>query len=220
MPELETTHGKRFVPALGLHALTALYDPLIRRWGAAAQVRRAVVASMELRPGMRILELGAGPGRLAIEVKTLHPEVHVEAIEYDPRMIALAKRNAESSQVSLDVREQDMTSLRSESDFDCIYSTMVFHHLLPTQKIAALVAARRALKPGGVFVVADFGKPRDLVQSVLFRFVQQPLDGFANTRPHRDGSYQDAVRERFSEVDSAQTWRTIAGTLELLVCRA
>lgn len=83
-----------FVPALGVHWLTSLYDPLIRRWAAAARIRGAVLDALELQPGMRILELGAGPGRLAIQIKRAHPDVTVDAIDIDSRMVARAHRNA------------------------------------------------------------------------------------------------------------------------------
>lgn len=208
-----------FVPALGFHRLTALYDPLIRNWGAATRMRRSLVDALALKPGMRILELGAGPGRLAIQIKTEHPAVEAHALEFDPSMISRAKRNASAADVAITFRHANMTQLADERAFDRIYSTMTFHHLSPTAKLAALRAARRALKPGGAFVVVDFGVPLDLLQSALFRFVQQPLDGFANTRPHRTGGYERAIRETFVEVHSAKSWRTVAGTTEMFICR-
>lgn len=207
-----------FVPALGFHWLSALYDPLIRSWSAAARMRSSVIDALELAPGMRLLELGAGPGRLAIDIKRRHPEVTIEAVDIDHGMIARAQRNAGRAGVDVAFHVADVTQLPELGTFDRVYSTMVFHHLSPEAKLAALATARRVLRPGGCFVVADFGRPRDPLQWALFAWIQQPLDGFRNTRPHRDGRYERAVREAFGQVHAAAVWRTAAGTIEMFVC--
>jgi ubiquinone/menaquinone biosynthesis C-methylase UbiE len=209
---------KRYVPALGFHWLTALYDPLIRSWTAAARVRTAVIAALDLRAGMRILELGAGPGRLAIQIKRDQPDVAIDAVDIDERMIERAKRNAAAAGVAIEFRRGDMTALPNLGAYDRVYSTMTFHHLSPDAKHEALATARRALAPEGRFVVADFARPRDPLQWALFAWIQQPLDGFANTRPHRDGRFEQAVRDTFGDVRSVAVWRTVAGTIETLTC--
>lgn len=219
---ISTTPVRRatYVPALGAHWLTAIYDPLIRCWSAAARLRTSVIAALELRPGMRILELGSGPGRLAIQIKRAHPEVAIDAIDIDTRMVASARRNAASAGVDIAFREADMTSWAElpHGGYDRVYSTMTFHHLRPEAKQQALELARRALGGGGSFVVADFSRPRDPLQWALFAWIQQPLDGFQNTRPHRDGRFEEAVRATFRQVRSAAVARTIAGTIETFVC--
>ena len=207
-----------YVPALRFHWLSALYDPMIRKWSAAARMRKSVIEALDLQPGMRILELGAGPGRLAIQIKQGHPEVVVDAIDADVGMIERAKRNAQGAGVEIEFREADMTSLPELGTYDRVYSTMTFHHLRPAAKVEALATARRVLRPGGHFVVADFGKPRGPLQWALFTWIQQPLDGFTNTTPHRTGSYELAVREAFGQVRQAAVWRTVAGTVEMYVC--
>lgn len=207
-----------YVPALGFHWLTALYDPMIRLWGAAARMRSSVIDALDLRPGMRVLELGAGPGRLAIEIKRRHPDVTVEAVDIDASMIRRARRNAATAGVEIDFAEADMTRLPAVATYDRVCSTMVFHHLAPHAKHDALASARRALRPDGSFVVADFGRPRGALQWALFSWIQQPLDGFRNTSPHKDGRYEDAVRGAFGQVRSAAVWRTAAGTVEMFVC--
>ena len=205
-----------FIPALRFHWLTALYDPLIRAWSAASRMRASVIDALELRPGMRLLELGCGPGRLAIEIKRASPSVTIDAVDIDASMIARARRNA--AELDIAFHRADITALPDLGTFDRVYSTMVFHHLSPSAKHEALATARRVLRPGGTFVVGDFGRPRDALQHALFSWIQQPLDGFENTSPHRDGRYEHAVRSTFSTVHSAAVWRTVAGTLELFVC--
>lgn len=224
-PELEREPSgplerrKSYVPALGFHRLTALYDPMVRLWSAAGQIRSAVTEAMDLQPGMRILELGCGSGRLAIHIKRAHPEVEIEAVDIDRSMVARCRSNAAKAGVGIGFHEGDMTKGAKLGSFDRVYSTMVFHHLSPVDKENALKAARDALAPNGSFVVADFGKPRGALQWALFSLIQQPLDGFANTTPHRNGSYQAAVRATFATVEAGACWRTAAGTIDLLICR-
>lgn len=219
VPTTPTTR-EPYVPALGFHWLTAVYDPLIRGWSAAARMRTAVIAALDLRPGMRILELGAGPGRLAIQIKRAHADVAIDAVDIDTRMVASARRNAARAGVEIAFREADMTCLPGleRGSYDRVYSTMTFHHLLPAAKQRALEIARCALAVGGSFVVADFNRPRDSLQWALFAWIQQPLDGFQNTRPHRDGRFEQALRTTFGQVQSAAVARTIAGTVETFVC--
>lgn len=210
---------RRYVPALGFHRLTALYDPLIRSWSAAARMRCSLIDALGLAPGMRLLELGAGPGRLAIQIKQRHPEVAIDALDIDASMIARGKRNAAGAGVDVAFHTGDMTVLAAEpGTYDRVYSTMTFHHLCPASKQAALASARRVLRTDGSFVVADFSRPRDFVQHALFRWIQQPLDGYTNTQPHRDGRYERAVRDTFTTVHSAAVWKTVAGTIEMFVC--
>jgi cyclopropane fatty-acyl-phospholipid synthase-like methyltransferase len=215
---MRQTSSTAFVPALGFHWLTALYDPLIRSWSGATRVRASVVDALALEPGMRILELGAGPGRLAIQIKRAFPDVTIDAVDIDARMVRKAQRNAAQAGVDIAFREDDMTRLSDAGTYDRIYSTMTFHHLAPEAKRAALALAHRGLERTSRFVVADFSRPRGAVQWALFSWIQQPLDGFANTRPHRDGQFEEALRSTFGRVESSAVRRTIAGTIETFVC--
>src|SRR5690606_26456933 len=125
-----------------------------------------------------------------------------EAIDIDARMVTSAKRNAATAAVDVAFREADMTSCDAieEGSFDRVYSTMTFHHLSPEAKAQALAVANHAVARDGPVVIADFSRPRDPLQWALFAWIQQPLDGLANTRPHRDGRFEEALRTAFAEV--------------------
>lgn len=207
-----------YIPALRFHWLTRIYDPLIERWLATAPMRAAVVEALDLRPGMRVMELGCGPGRLAVEIKRRHPGVILEAVDADPEMIAMARRNAEQAGVEITFREADITRLPSLGRYDRIYSTLVFHHLRPEGKWSALRWVREALGPDGRFVVADFGRPHGLTQWLVSHLVQ-PLDGIANTAPHRDGRFERMLGETFGTAEHVTAWKTFAGTFQVWICR-
>ena len=207
----------KYIPALRFRCLTAIYDPLMERWTAASRMRTTVIEALHLSPGLRLLELGAGPGRLAIEIKRRHREVAIDAVDADPAMLEIAKRNAADAGVEITFHEADVTRLPDLGTFDRVYSTLVFHHLMPRGKQEALTRVRHVLRPGGSFVVADFGRPRGLLQWAL-SYVIQLLDGYENTAPHRDGRFERVLRETFGYVHSAAARRTAFGTLEVFVC--
>lgn len=208
----------RYVPALRFRWLTALYDPLAERWTPMSHMRQSVIEALELQPGLRLLELGCGPGRLAIEIKRRWPDVAIVALDGDPAILQVARRNAAESGADIAFHEADITRLPDMEPCDRVYSTLVFHHLNPSGKQAALAGIRRMLRPNGIFVVADFGRPRDRLQWMLFSAVAW-MDGTENTAPHRNGGFEQALREAFGNVRSAAVWRTVFGTLELFVCR-
>ena len=51
-----------------------------------------VVAALDLRPGMRVLDAGCGTGALEARLVQRHPEVEVVAVDASPAMLARAQR--------------------------------------------------------------------------------------------------------------------------------
>ncbi len=213
-----TVPEERYIPALRFRWLTAFYDPLMERWTAANHIRQCVIEALDLRSGLRLLELGCGPGRLAIEIKRRWPTVAIDAVDGDPEILRVAQRNAAEAGVEIAFREADITRLAAAGPYHRVYSTLVFHHLSPAGKHDALTAVQHALARDGTLVIADFGRPRGALQWALFS-VAGWMDGAENTAPHRDGRFEQALRTSFRSVRSTAVWRTVFGTIEVLVCR-
>lgn len=218
MTDDQPDRRSEYVPALRFHWLTALYDPLIERWTPAGLMRGAVIEALDLRPGLRLLELGCGPGRLAIEIRRRWPDLTIEALDGDPAILDVARRNAARAGVEIVFRRADITRLPDLGIHDRVYSTLVFHHLSPAGKRSALEGIRRVLTRDGHAVLADFSRPRGALQRILFSAVGW-LDGPGNTHPHRDGQFEQALRDNFAQVRSAAVWRTVFGTVEMFICR-
>jgi SAM-dependent methyltransferase len=51
-----------------------------------------VVAALDLRPGLRVLDAGCGTGALEARLAERHPEVEVVAVDASPAMLARARR--------------------------------------------------------------------------------------------------------------------------------
>ena len=112
------------------------------------------------RPG-EVLEVGAGAGRVTVELARLAERV--VALEPSPAMRAAAKARLSEAGVAerVELRAQDVRELTDEGRY--ALAVAPFHalmHLLTVEdQDAALRAVRRALAPGGAFA-CDVFTPR------------------------------------------------------------
>ena len=80
-----------YVPALRFRLLTALYDPLMERWRPARRIWQTVLQALDLQPGMRLLELGCGPGFLAEQLLQNCHISHYTLVDFSPHMLELSR---------------------------------------------------------------------------------------------------------------------------------
>jgi ubiquinone/menaquinone biosynthesis C-methylase UbiE len=208
----------RYVPAAGRRAFTPLYDTVNAVAMRQGQWRpRLVERALGSGAPMRILDLGCGTGEMAFAIARVAPHVHLIGVDGDPDMLerAAAKALAEGAELELHEALADRLPL-PDADVDCVLSTLMFHHLVPAAKRAALAEARRVLRPGGRLLVCDIGRASDPVMRAAF-FAVQLLDGFPNTREHARGELPEIISQAgFSAVTVFGRYRTGGGTLDLI----
>ena len=179
------THG--FLPAMGHDRLLPLYDLFTRLVGVRS-LHRELVDHAGLEGGQRVLEIGCGTGNLSVLVKRRHPDVDVVALDPDPRALARAARKAERQGLPLQLDRGFAHALDyPDQHFDSVLSALMFHHLEPEQKPAALREVGRVLRPGGSLYLVDFGGTED------------PSDGFMARRAHRNERLRDNLGERIPQ---------------------
>jgi SAM-dependent methyltransferase len=127
-----------------------------------------------IRPGMRVLELGSGPGDVAFLVaEMVGPTGSVVGVEQDPAQIAAATQRCDALDLqTVEFRQGDARTFVDSEPFDAIVCRLLLMHL--PQAVDVLNHQRRNLRPGGVFVAIDYdmGGVRALPEVELFTRLQ------------------------------------------------
>ncbi len=211
------TGEARYVPAAGRAAFTRLYDPamaLTMREGAWRPALRDRVLS-GMPDGGTVVDVGAGTGTFAIGLAEQRPDVEVVAIDGDPNALSLAKAKPGADNVRWCEGLAGQLPLE-EGSADALVMSLLLHHLVPAAKHAALIDARRVLRPGGTLHIADWGRPHGLLTRAGF-LALQAIDGFPNTRDHAAGRIPAFLSEAgFANTITWRRLRTPWGSLELI----
>jgi ubiquinone/menaquinone biosynthesis C-methylase UbiE len=108
---------------------------------------------------MRILEIGCGSGRMTRALAELFGQVH--AVDISGEMLEQARTAlAGCSNVHLDQNSGSGLELFGDSEFDFVFSAIVFQHI-PRKSIVEnyVREAYRVLRPGSVFKCQFEGHP-------------------------------------------------------------
>lgn len=210
-----------FVPALRFRVLTRFYDRVVAWATRDGALKRRLVDLIVASGAHSVLDLGCGTGTLAIALKRHRPALAVAGLDADAEILDIARRKADAAGVAVRF-EQGLAGAVPCPDaaYDLIVSTLVFHHLLPAAKHAALAEARRVLKPGGTLLIADFGRARARWRRLAFTLGVRVLDGLAVTRDHaagRLGEYLHAAG--FESVALIDSMPVLVGQIDVLQAR-
>lgn len=111
-----------------------------------------IIATLGLKPGASILDLGCGPGLYAACLS--ESGFFVTGVDYSRRSVEYATQYAQQHGLDIQYRYQDYLTLEDENQYDVallIYGD--FCPLSPTQRRTLLSNVHRALKSGGHFVL-------------------------------------------------------------------
>ncbi|HMF75320.1 MAG TPA: methyltransferase domain-containing protein [Bryobacteraceae bacterium] len=101
-----------------------------------------------LRPGMRILDCGCGPGAITLDLARLVKPGAVTGIDRSDDQFAPARRAAAQEELPVQFHAADIYDLDFPSDsFDGVFAHALFEHLREPEKAAQEIG--RVLKPGG-----------------------------------------------------------------------
>jgi ubiquinone/menaquinone biosynthesis C-methylase UbiE len=130
----------------------------------------------------QVLEIGPGPGFVAIEIARLLPSVRVIGLDLSPTMVEVAIRNAQVHGLSDRVRFRrgDASAMPFDAEsFDFVVSSGSLHHW--EQPLQIFREIHRVLKPGCRGLVADLradARPEDvqaLADQIDSRFMRWGL---------------------------------------------
>jgi ubiquinone/menaquinone biosynthesis C-methylase UbiE len=120
-----------------------------------------ILARAGVTPGDHLLDVGTGPGYLALAASNLvGPDGGAVGIDASPEMIDRARTRAarQGSRVEYLVAAAESLPFGDDA-FDVVVSRLVFHHLPGDVKTAALDEMARVLKPSGRILIVDMASP-------------------------------------------------------------
>lgn len=210
------TESENYVHALRFQFLTRYYDAVLAMGLRENTFKSALIAQAAIRDGDRVLDLACGTATLTILAKQGHPGATVTGVDGDPKILDLAKKKAAQTNVDLRFDEGLSFSLPYENQsFDCVLSSLFFHHLTTADKERTAKELFRVLKPEGELHVADWGRPQNIMMRAMFTFVRV-LDGFAVTSDNVSGLLPAHFeRAGFECVATRSEFATLLGTVAL-----
>jgi ubiquinone/menaquinone biosynthesis C-methylase UbiE len=192
-----------------------LYDAVCGR--LLRRTHPAVVALAAMSAGERALDVGCGPGSLAIALKEAGgPAAAVDGLDASPEMIAVARRNASKAGAAVNFQVALAEAIPyPDRTFDVIVSQLAIHHLPDDLRPAAFKEMRRVLKPGGRCLIVDFEPPTSVLGRFLARIVfrHMMLDtNVKNYRPLLEGA-------GFSRIETGRTRHRLLSFIRGYVAR-
>lgn len=206
---------QKYVPALGYDFLTPFYDQAVKWTTRETVFKKKLVDQVKIRPGGRLLDLACGTATLTIALKGKFSEAEVNGLDGDARILQIARRKAEEAGAEINFIEGFSAALPyPDEHFDAVVTSLFFHHLTPENKRKTLLEVRRVLKTGGTLVVADWGKPANLLMKLASLPIRL-LDG-ATAKDSFEGKLPGIMSEAgFFGITETGDVNTVFGTLRL-----
>lgn len=144
----------------------------IKRWDAQQQVYMPdreerfaalidAVAEGAGRPDPLVLDLGCGPGSLAVRLLDQIPAATVIGLDADPLLLALGRSGSSARSAGLRFADHDLRvpgwsgALRLDRPVDAAVSTTALHWLPPEALAAMYAELATVLRPGGLLLNGD-----------------------------------------------------------------
>ena len=175
-------------------------------------------SSLRLAPGMRVLDVPCGDGRLALELAGRG--CGVTGVDISPEFLAAAKVSADARGLDVEWRQSDMRDLPWDGEFEAAYCAGSSFGFFDDEGNAAfLAAAARTLVPGGRFL-GDF-KSAESVLPAFRESYEMPLGNLVfaakNSYDPAAGTMENLYTvTRGNEVEKKRAVHRIYSTREIL----
>ena len=172
------------------------------------------IEAMQLRDGMKLLEVGCAGGLLCHRLKEQLPNADITGLDFDTGHIDYARKKSMESGIQCHFVPGDATCLPFENGiFDVCYSHTVMNFCNPEKFVQEQY---RVLKPGGRMIVMDVynrgAKPEEWIpdetceEKALFDKIWTAASGNSNSQIKR---YEDRTEKYFAYL-AAQGFQNIS----------
>ena len=213
----ETKTNAPYIPALRWKGLTPFYDVLLRWVMQEEHFKRELIRQAQIQPGQHVLDLGCGTATLAVMVKQAYPDALVTGLDGDPQVLQIGRAKAKKAGVALTLDQGMAYELPyPDASFDRVLSSLMFHHLTTQNKQRAIKEVYRVLRPGGSFLIVDFGRP----QGIWSRLILPVMARLEEVADNYKGLLLTMLRlAGFEAIASTANFETLFGTLVLYAGR-
>ena len=170
-------------------AIYQLYQELGGFFGARVE---AIRDYLSLRPGMRIIDIGCGPGHI---VKYLPRGIDYIGLDIDEPSIAYAQSHF-GARGRFMARFFDDAAARELGPADVVMMNGVMHHIGDADLAATLATIEAALKPDGVLFTLD-----GCYEPGQSRLAKWLLDNDRGVHVRPAEGYRRLIADRFGAVD-------------------
>lgn len=144
--------------------------------GGDRRIDAVVLRQLALAPGRRVLDVGAGTGRLAPSIaEAIRPRGRLVLLDSSEAMLEQARRSDRVTD-GVETRVGEAGALPYEdASFDRVLFAWILHEMPGQERDAALAEAVRVVAGGGLIVVVDHGRPVGLAARAWWRLVRRGL---------------------------------------------
>lgn len=176
-----------------LGGFPSIYSALRSAMGGDRYWRSLVHEVAQIKPGMRVLDVGCGPARV---IKQLPAGVEYVGVDHNVRCIAQAQRRF-APPARFVVAEAASVGRLGER-FDVVFAMGILHHLCDLDCRAMLDGVARLLAPQGRLVTADVVEIPDASPSASWLLSRDRGDHVRDER-----GYGSLLNRSFAAVESA-----------------
>jgi len=165
---------------------------------------------LQLRPGVRILDMCCGTGNLPLALaRAVAPDGEIWGIDFCPTMIEVARgKAAQSPHVAFSVQDATATAFPAES-FDRVTVIAALHEMPREMRLTVLRESHRVLKPGGRLLVGEHARSRHF----LARRFNEAVFGLIS-RPEERATLADML-DRGIETEMAQSGFSVEARVQM-----
>lgn len=156
------------------------------RWGAyvlgyeevfepfSLQFAEAAIGDLDVAPGARVVDVGAGPGGAALHLA--RSGLNVSAVDASEEMVVRIRQRAAAAGLAIDARVMDGQALMfPDGAFDAALS--VFGIILFPDPVQGLREMRRTVRPGGRVAIVTWTEPQAYELAVELRGAAEDVLG-------------------------------------------